>query len=96
MATLLLITVLLPLASSLVLFLGPRRDARSARSIALGTALVTLAFSLILLVRFRTGRGHAPVRVRARREGLTAGTGWRGRESGSRWGSTGSASGSSC
>jgi NADH-quinone oxidoreductase subunit M len=55
MATLLLITVLLPLASSLFLFLGPRRDARSARSIALGTALVTLAFSLILLVRFRTG-----------------------------------------
>ena len=55
MATLLLITVLLPLASSLFLFLGPRRDVRSARSIALGTALVTLALSLILLVRFRTG-----------------------------------------
>src|SRR3954454_23002269 len=55
MATLLLITVLLPLASSLVLFLGPRRDARSARSIALGTALVTLAFSLLLLFGFRTG-----------------------------------------
>ena len=55
MATLLLITVLLPLASSLVLFLGPGRDYRSARSIALGTALVTLALSLILLVRFRTG-----------------------------------------
>ena len=55
MATLLLITVLLPLASSLFLFLGPSRDVRSARSIALGTALVTLALSLVLLIRFQTG-----------------------------------------
>ena len=62
MATLLLITVLLPLAASLVLFLGPRRDARSARSIALGTALVTLALSLSCSSAFRTGVVDAPVR----------------------------------
>ena len=95
MATLLLITVLLPLASSLVLFLGPRRDARSARSIALGTALATLAFSLILLLRFRTG--VVTPQFAFGEEGGPYGWNWlRGRESASRWGSTASASGSSC
>ena len=39
MATLLLITVLLPLAGSLALFLLPRLDHKSARLVALGTAL---------------------------------------------------------
>jgi NADH-quinone oxidoreductase subunit M len=55
MATLLLITVLLPLLGSLVLALGPRLDDHQARQVALGTTLVTLAFSLILLIGFRPG-----------------------------------------
>ena len=55
MATLLAITVLLPLLGSLVLILAPRLDRSAARSIALGCTLATLAFSLILLVSFRTG-----------------------------------------
>src|SRR5271157_2519987 len=79
MATLLTITVLLPLLGSLVLILAPRLDrseARNialgctlrwrtlvlrrwsgseARNIALGCTLATMAFSLILLVSFRTG-----------------------------------------
>lgn len=55
MATLLTITVLLPLLGSLVLILAPRLDRSAARSIALGCTLATMAFSLILLVSFRTG-----------------------------------------
>src|SRR5271165_5576105 len=55
MATLLTITVLLPLLGSLVLILAPRLDRSAARSIALGCTLFTMAFSLILLVFFRTG-----------------------------------------
>ncbi len=55
MATLLTITVLLPLLGSLVLILAPRLDRGAARSIALGCTLATMAFSLILLVSFRTG-----------------------------------------
>ncbi|MGD0042567.1 MAG: proton-conducting transporter membrane subunit, partial [Isosphaeraceae bacterium] len=54
MATLLTITVLLPLLGSLVLILAPRLDRSAARSIALGCTLATMAFSLILLVSFRT------------------------------------------
>ena len=42
MATLLVITVLLPLLGSLVLVLTPRLDRNAARSIALGCVLATL------------------------------------------------------
>ena len=52
MATLLMITVFLPVFGSLALLLMPRTDDHRARSIALGIALVTLAFSLILLAGF--------------------------------------------
>jgi NADH-quinone oxidoreductase subunit M len=55
MATLLLITVLLPLAGSLVLVASPRLDHRAARQIALFCTLCTMVFSLILLFAFRTG-----------------------------------------
>jgi NADH-quinone oxidoreductase subunit M len=55
MATLLLITVLLPIAGSLVLAASPRLDHRAARQIALLCTLGTLAFSLILLFAFRSG-----------------------------------------
>jgi NADH-quinone oxidoreductase subunit M len=54
MATLLAITVLLPLLGSLVLVLVPRLEAESARLIGLVFTLVTLALSLILLVAFRS------------------------------------------
>jgi NADH-quinone oxidoreductase subunit M len=53
MATLLVITVMLPLAASLVLAFAPRLDAQEARQIALAAALVTLGFSLVLLLGFR-------------------------------------------
>ncbi len=53
MATLLAITVLLPLLGSLVLVLMPRLEAHTARLIGLGFALVTLALSLVLLLAFR-------------------------------------------
>ncbi len=53
MATLLVITVLLPLVASLVLAFAPRLDAHDARQIALAAALVTLGFSLVLLLGFR-------------------------------------------
>src|SRR5579883_1399676 len=55
MATLLLITVFLPIIGSVALFASPRMDVKTSRSIALGTALATLAFSLILLLRFQPG-----------------------------------------
>src|SRR5271157_421096 len=55
MATLLTITVLLPLLGSLVLILAPRLDRSAARTIALGCTLATMALGLILLVDFRTG-----------------------------------------
>jgi NADH-quinone oxidoreductase subunit M len=55
MATLLVITVFLPLLGSLVLFLSPRMEQKDARNLALGTALLTLAFTLVLLVAFRPG-----------------------------------------
>jgi NADH-quinone oxidoreductase subunit M len=53
MATLLAITVLLPLVGSLVLVLTPRLEAQRARSIGLSFALVTLALSLVMLLAFR-------------------------------------------
>ena len=52
MATLLLITVLLPFLGSLILLVLPKLDFETARSIALGTAIVTLGSSLILLWGF--------------------------------------------
>jgi NADH-quinone oxidoreductase subunit M len=55
MAILLLVTVLLPLAGSGWLFLNPRLDVKTARSVALATALVTLAFTLLLLLGYRPG-----------------------------------------
>jgi NADH-quinone oxidoreductase subunit M len=53
MATLLVITVFLPIIGSVALALIPRGDGRTARWVALGVALATLAFSLILLAAFR-------------------------------------------
>ncbi len=55
MATLLVITVLLPLLGSVTLFLFPRLDQKTARAVGLGTALATLALTLVLLVSFRAG-----------------------------------------
>ncbi len=55
MATLLLMTVLLPLLGAVGLFAAPRLDRSMARSVALGCTLVTMGFSLILLWSFRTG-----------------------------------------
>jgi NADH-quinone oxidoreductase subunit M len=52
MATLLVITVLLPVIGSLILVLVPKLEFQTARSIALTTAVVTLGFSLILLLGF--------------------------------------------
>jgi NADH-quinone oxidoreductase subunit M len=52
MATLLVITVLLPVIGSLLLVLVPKLEFQTARSIALATALVTLGFSLVLLFGF--------------------------------------------
>ncbi len=52
MATLLVITVLLPFLGSLILLVLPNLEYRTARSIAAATALVTLGFSLILLWAF--------------------------------------------
>ena len=66
MATLLVITVLLPLLGSLVLVLTPRLDRNAARSIALGCTLATLGFSLILLLGVQDRRPEPPVRLRAR------------------------------
>src|SRR5262245_61608842 len=55
MATLLVITVLLPLIGSAALFLSPRLDVKTSRALALGTALATLAFTLVLVAAFRPG-----------------------------------------
>jgi NADH-quinone oxidoreductase subunit M len=55
MPILLLFTVLLPLLGSVFLFASPSLDMRRARSIALGVALTALAFSLILVLAFRSG-----------------------------------------
>jgi NADH-quinone oxidoreductase subunit M len=55
MAILLVITVVLPLLGSVVLFASPRLDMRAARAIAFGIAVVALAFCLVLIAGFRTG-----------------------------------------
>ncbi len=55
MATLLAITVLLPLVGSFVLALLPRLEHEDARAIGLGVTLLTLACSLILLLGYRSG-----------------------------------------
>lgn len=55
MATLLVLTILLPMAGALVLGMSPHLESKRARAIALGVALATLAASLILLAGFRTG-----------------------------------------
>jgi NADH-quinone oxidoreductase subunit M len=54
MATLLAITVLLPLLGSLTLVLVPGLEARDARRIALAFVLATLALGLILILAFST------------------------------------------
>ena len=71
MATLLVITVFLPLVGSLVLFLTPGLDMKSARAIALGTVLATLAFSLVLVAGFRAGRARRRSSRIGRRRGPT-------------------------
>jgi NADH-quinone oxidoreductase subunit M len=53
MATLLAITVLLPLAGGLILVLVPGLEVRDARRIGLAFVLATLGLSLILLLAFR-------------------------------------------
>ncbi|WP_422926395.1 complex I subunit 4 family protein [Singulisphaera sp. PoT] len=55
MAQLLVITAFLPMIGSLALFLAPRLEVKTARTIALGTVLLTLVFSLILLANFKAG-----------------------------------------
>src|SRR3954471_10017871 len=52
MASLLLLTVFLPLVGSGFLLLSPRLPARTARAVALGAVLATLAASLVLLAGF--------------------------------------------
>ena len=64
MATLLAITVLLPLLGSLVLVLMPRLEAHTARLIGLGFALVTLALQPGLALGVPRGVERAPVCVR--------------------------------
>ena len=63
MATLLLITVFLPLVVSLGLFFAPQLEDRMARQVALTTGLLTLALALILLAGFRSGVSGPPVRL---------------------------------
>jgi NADH-quinone oxidoreductase subunit M len=55
MATLLVITVLLPLVGSVVLFLSPHLDHKAARTVALGTVAASLALSAVLVLSFRSG-----------------------------------------
>src|SRR3954465_10067537 len=49
---LLVLTVLLPLVGSIVLFSMPRLPTQSARSLALAFTLATMALSLVLLLGF--------------------------------------------
>ncbi len=53
MATLLVITILIPLIAGLATALAPGLDRDQARKIALGAVVVTLGLSLVLLVGFR-------------------------------------------
>ena len=52
MGIFLFFTVLAPLVGGTFLFLSPRLDYRTARRIALGTILATLAMTLVLLLAF--------------------------------------------
>ena len=58
MASMLVIAILLPLLGSLVLFLSPRMDVRTARATALGTVLATLALTVVLVAAFQPGLTH--------------------------------------
>src|SRR5258708_29893023 len=53
MATLLVLTVLLPLLGSVILFLSPWLEHKAARTFALGTTLATMALTLILVIAFQ-------------------------------------------
>ncbi len=53
MSILLVITIFLPVLGSIALAVVPRGDDHLARRVAMGVALATLAFSLILLAAFR-------------------------------------------
>ncbi len=53
MAFLLVLTVMLPLVGSLILFARPQLPTGSARSLALGFTLATLGLSLLLLLNFQ-------------------------------------------
>src|SRR5579875_3928448 len=53
MAILLVITIFLPILGSIALALMPRADGETARRVAMGVSLATLALSLILLAAFR-------------------------------------------
>jgi len=76
MATLLTITVLVPLLGTLVLILTPKLEDEAARRIGLSFALVTLALTLILLLGFRSEvRGPQFSFIRDGRYGLA----WLGR-----------------
>ena len=89
MATLLAITVLLPLLGSLILVFAPRLDRSTARSIALGCTLVTLALQPDS-ARGLSDRSAGPaIRIRPQR-GRTAWAGLPGRTFGSHWAWTGS------
>ena len=55
MATLLAITVLLPLIGSVVLILMPKLDKHQARNVALGFVLATFGLSLLFLLGFNPG-----------------------------------------
>lgn len=74
MATLLLITVLLPLLGGLVLAFWPADDYRSARWVALVTALVTLGLSVVLAINF--DKTAAASYQFAFQEGQHLGLGW--------------------
>jgi NADH-quinone oxidoreductase subunit M len=55
MASLLVLTVLLPLVGSVTLFAMPHLPTRSARLLALGFTLATMGLSLLLLLNFDAG-----------------------------------------
>src|SRR6516162_5232257 len=76
MPTLLVITVLLPVVGSLILVLLPKLEFQTVRSIALATALVTLGFSLILLLGFDSAASGPQF---AFRRGSQYGLDWLGR-----------------
>jgi NADH-quinone oxidoreductase subunit M len=55
MEILLVLTVFIPVAGALALILAPRMDYRRARVVALGTALVALGFTAVLMLAFKPG-----------------------------------------